>query len=193
MNKTDFAFLSLAFRQKYIRRWSLMRSTSEENLAEHSSQVALIAHALALIGNRFFGKHYSPDRAALLALFHDIPEVYTGDLPTPVKYATSDMRRHFADFEQQAVSRLLSKVPEELQDDYSSLFSDDEPEGELVHLADKLCAFIKCIDEINSGNREFTSAKASIEQQLSCYDSKELAYFLEHCLPAFSRTLDEIG
>ena len=189
----NFAFLSLAFRQKYIRRWSLMRSASEENLAEHSSQAALIAHALALIGNRFFGKSYSPERAALLALLHDIPEVYTGDLPTPVKYATADMRRHFADFEEQATERMLSKIPEELRGDYAPLFADTEPEGELVHIADKLCAYIKCIDETNGGNREFTSAKASVEKLLAAYDSKELAYFLEHCLPAFSQTLDEIG
>ena len=99
-NPDDFAFLSLAFRQRYIRRWSLMRSQTEEDLAQHSSQVALIAHALALIGNRLFGKHYSPERAATLALFHDIPEVFTGDLPTPVKYSSPQMRADYRQIEE---------------------------------------------------------------------------------------------
>lgn len=193
MEQEDFGFLALAFRQKYIKRWNLMRSALDEDLAQHSSQTAMIAHALALIGNEKYGKSYSPERAALIALFHDISEVFTGDMPTPVKYATDEMRDNCARLEVRAKNQLLSRMPEQFQGHYQPLlFSHEFEESKLVKIADKLCAFIKCSEEINSGNGEFSKAYHTIEKQLDSFDSPELDYFREKCLPFFNKTIDEI-
>ncbi len=195
--RADFSFLALAFRQRYIRRWSLMRSNEPEDLSTHAMQVSLLSHALSLIGNRFFGGDYSPERAALLGLFHDLPEIYTGDLPTPVKYASEDMRADFRRLEDKAVDRLLEAVPPGLKEDYASLLRQTGedgsplPEARLVKAADKLAAYIKCLQETEGGNREFLSAKEATKAALDRMDCPELDYFFAHCLPAFSATLDE--
>lgn len=189
------SFFALLFRQKYIRRWGLMRSSIPESLAEHTFETAVIAHALATVGNTLYGKSYDPERVAALALFHDASEVLTGDLPTPIKYFSREMREGYGRIEDHAIDNLLSKLPEELKDTYSSLLRHEEGDEEshrLVKIADKLCAYIKCITEESGGNREFLSARRSIEAELDCNDSEELRYFREHLLDAFSLTIDEM-
>ena len=187
-------FYALVFRQKYIKRWGLMHNLREETTAQHSSEVAILTHALASIGNLIFGKDYDIDRATTLALFHDVPEVYTGDLPTPVKYYNDDIRLHYGIIEDIAADRLLSKLPEELRDSYRKImcFDKNSPEGRLVKTADRLCALIKCIEEEKGGNSEFLNAKKSILESFKSYSGEELDYFMENILPGFELTLDEL-
>lgn len=189
------SFFAFVFRQKYITRWALMRNISSESLSEHSAEVAVLAHALALIGNRMFGRSYNPDRVAAIALFHDVPEVITGDLPTPVKYFSPALKNDYRAIEQNAVSTLLSRLPEPLRRDYEELLGGgvDEDSRRLVKAADKLAAYIKCIEEEKGGNTEFRSAAASIKKTLEETACPELHYFMEECLPAFRMTLDEIS
>ena len=189
------SFFALLFRQKYIMRWSLMRNTTPESLSEHTAEAAIIAHALAVIGNTVFGKQYDADRIAALALYHDASEVLTGDLPTPIKYFSRAMKQEYAEIESQAVEQLLVKLPEELRATYQALLSgkDTDPEAyRLVKIADKLCAYIKCLTEEAAGNREFIAARKSTEAILDSIDSDELRYFRENMLDAFSRSLDEL-
>lgn len=189
------SFYALMFRQKYIKRWGLMRNTHHESLSEHSAECAMLTHALAMIGNTMFGKSYNVDRAVTLALYHDVPEVFTGDMPTPVKYANPAIRSQFAEIEKQAVEALVSKLPSELRDQYRSLLEgNDQADAELhalVKTADKLCAYIKCIEEGKAGNTEFSKAGEEIRTQLDKNPLPELKYFTEHFLPAFLMTLDE--
>jgi 5'-deoxynucleotidase len=189
------SFFALLFRQKYIQRWGLMRNSISESLAEHTAEAAIIAHALAVIGNTVYGKSYDPDRAAALALFHDAPEVYTGDLPTPIKYFSPEMKQGYDKVEAQAIDSLLSKLPAELREAYIPLLSPTEADAEtkrLVKIADKLCAYIKCLTEEAGGNREFRSARRTIEADLDKMDSDELRYFRLNLLDAFSLTIDEM-
>lgn len=187
------SFYSLIFRQKYIRRWGLMRSTHDETLAEHASEVAIIAHAIAIIGNKHFGRDYDTDRVLTIALFHDVSEVYTGDLPTPIKYHSQRMRDIYRDIESESLSTLLLHLPEDLRDVYSEiLYTDDEPCYPVVKAADKLCAYIKCIDEEKIGNYEFISAKEALFAQISEIELPEVKYFVEHFLPTFYLSLDEM-
>lgn len=189
------SFFAVFFRQKYINRWGLMRNVTNENLSIHASEVACIAHALAVIGNTYFQKNYDCNRVAVLALYHDMPEVFTGDLPTPVKYANKELRECYAELESQAIEQLINRLPKEMQNEYKSLvdISPDEKElKKLVKSADKLCALIKCIEEEKSGNRDFSSAKESTEKSLKKMDCEELDYFIENFLPCFFGTLDEL-
>lgn len=191
------AFFPLVFRQKYIRRWGLMRNITTETLAEHSFEVAVTAHALALIGNNLFGRNYDADRTATLALFHDAPEVFTGDLPTPVKYYNKDIRENYAAIERNAVAQLTSKIEPEIADEYSAILGSSVREGDrellpLVHAADKVCAYIKCVEEEKGGNSEFRSAKASTMASIEKIDLPELRWFIEHVLPSFENDLDEL-
>lgn len=193
MHNSFFAFV---FRQKYIRRWSLMRNVRDETLSEHCAEVAILSHALALIGNRFFDRNYLPDRAAALALYHDVPEVITGDLPTPIKYFSGAVREGYGAIESNAVLRLLNQLPQELRSDYAALLTPGDRDRELMPLvkaADKLSAYIKCIEEEKSGNKEFLSAKRSTAQALADMHCPEADWFIEHMLPPFSMTLDEIS
>ena len=188
-------FFAYVFRMRHILRWSLMRNAENENLSEHTAEVAVVAHALAVIGNTYFGKRYDPDRAASLALFHDAPEVLTGDLPTPIKYFSDEMRSAYRNIEDQAVGNLLDKLPSEMRATYASLLcpeASDAEEARLVKLADKLCAYIKCLTEEAGGNRDFLSAKKSIEEELRRKACPELTYFCEHFLDGFSLTIDEM-
>ena len=188
------SFYALVFRQKYIKRWGLMRNTLPENLSEHAMETAVLAHALALIGNEYFQKSYNPDRIATLALFHDVPEVYTGDLPTPVKYFDRNTRDSYQNIEDQAIASLLGKLPAPLRATYSDLFAGgSETEHRLVKAADKLCAYIKCLEEKRAGNREFDYAAENVRRSLDEIGIPEVHDFLRDFLPAFEMTLDELN
>ena len=187
------SFYALLFRQKYIKRWGLMRNSIEENLAEHCTETAILTHALAEIGNNLFGMHYDTGKAVILALFHDTTEVIIGDLPTPVKYYNTQIRASYSEIEKNSAALLLSKLPAELSPVYEPLFCGGEPQLlKLVKAADKLCAYIKCVEEEKSGNTEFRQARISILDALDSMDCKELVWFREHLLTSFELTLDEL-
>ena len=189
------SFFALLFRQKYITRWGLMRSVTPESLSEHTAECAVIAHALAIIGNTYYGRSYDPDRVASLALFHDAPEVFTGDLPTPIKYFSNETKQDYAVIEKHAIDTLVSKLPEELRPVYASLLDPTDADAEslkLVKIADKLCAYIKCLTEEAAGNKDFISARKSTEAILDGIDSPELKYFKDNLLEAFTLTIDEM-
>lgn len=187
-----FAYIS---RLKLIKRWSLMRNTSKENTQEHSWQVAVIAHSLAVIKNRLYGGELNAERAALLGLFHDVGETITGDLPTPVKYANSEITAVFHALEENAMERLNNMLPETLRADYAPLLlPENSPELELVKIADKICAYTKCAEEVAAGNHEFDIAYQSTAEKLRLYsDRPEVRYFLKEFLPSFDLSLDEIS
>jgi 5'-deoxynucleotidase len=188
-----FAYLA---RMKFIQRWGLMRNTRTENIQEHSLQVAMIAHALAVIDNTFYGGDVDPERTALLAVFHDAEEVITGDLPTPIKYFNPKVKEAVDGLEEVAKQRLLGMVPEPLQPHYEGLFfarDDDARAWRMVKLADKLCAYLKCLEEAKAGNREFTRAEESIRQGLEDLQEPVVGYFLETFVPSFRLTIDELN
>ncbi len=189
----DFGFFALMFRMKYINRWSLMRSNIAENLSEHSLETALIAGALANIGNQYFNKNYDSDKITVKALFHDAAEILTGDLPTPVKYYNDDIREAYGTVENYAERKIISLLPEELKQCYSGVFEMSAEEKKLVKSADKLCAYIKCVQEVQSGNKEFSYALESTESAINDYDCEELKYFIEHFLNAFFQPLDNLS
>ena len=180
---------------KLIRRWSLMKSVSDENIAEHSAQVAQIAHALAVIGNKIYGKDLNADRICTLALYHESSEVITGDLPTPIKYYNPEIREAYKSIESVANSKLLSMLPDELKNEYAPLVEQDVDsyEHRLVKAADKLSAYVKCVEELKSGNREFAKAEIALNKELTAYRQlEEVNYFCEKFLDSFSKTLDEL-
>ena len=186
------SFFALLFRQNHIKRWGLMRSQVPESLSEHAAQTAYVAHALALIGNLYYGREYNPDRAASAALFHDVAEVFTGDLPTPVKYFSETMRKSYGEIERSAIDKLLTKLPEPMRGSYEPLFGKDYPEAAIVHAADKICGYIKALQESEGGNREFDSARKSLERSVKALGCEEADYFVEHFLAAFTLPLDEM-
>ena len=186
-----FAYLS---RMKFIKRWGLMHNTYAENVQEHSLRVAQIAHALALVRNRRFGGSVNPDRVSVLALYHDAGEVLTGDLPSPIKYFNPEIRKAYHEIESSAVEKLVAMVPEELADEYRSVLSPSDDEHiRIVKAADKLCAYIKCLEETAAGNREFSRAELSLRKAVDALDLPEVRYFLETFVPSFKLTLDELG
>ena len=190
-----YNFFAYMARMKLIRRWSLMKSVSEENIAEHSAQVAQIAHALALIKNRKFGGSLNADRVATLGLYHETSEVLTGDLPTPIKYYNPEIRRAYKEIEGIANDRLIGMLPPELQEEYRALISVDESayEAQLVKAADKISAYIKCIEEMRSGNREFAKAEDSLRESVERYFYlDEVKYFCDTFIDSFRKTLDEL-
>lgn len=187
-------FFAMVNRMKLIDRWALMRNTSKENIAEHSHCVAVIAHALALIGNKKFGKSYNEERVCLLALYHDTTEVITGDMPTPVKYYNDDIKSVYKAVEQKAGERLLAMLPDEFKEDYIPLFEKTEKDAELwklVKAADRISALIKCIEERRMGNLEFEKALEAQEKLIDSIDLDEVKYFKENFLDAYYLTLDE--
>ena len=192
MSYDYFAFLS---RMKYIARWSLMRSTVQENIQEHSHMVAVLAHALGLIRREVFGRPCDPEHLAAIALYHDAPEILTGDLPTPIKYHSEGIRSAYDEVETLAVEKLLSALPEALQPAYRELLTaEKDPETyALVKAADKLSAYLKCVEERKAGNREFISAEASTRKKLEELHLPEVDYFMEHFIPGFEKNLDELG
>ncbi|MDE6722878.1 MAG: 5'-deoxynucleotidase [Eubacterium sp.] len=187
-------FFAMVNRMKLIDRWALMRNTSKENIAEHSHNVAVLAHALCTIGNRKFDKHYDAERCAVLALYHDLTEVITGDMPTPVKYYNSKIQDVYKDIEKTAGERLLSMLPDEFKEDYQPFFEQKEEDKELwkiVKAADRIDALIKCIEECRMGNKEFETAKEKQIKIVDEIDMDEVRYFTKEFLPAYSLTLDE--
>ena len=187
-------FFALISRMRYIGRWGLMRNTFQENIQEHSHMVAVLAHTLAVIRRDLFGGDLDPEHAAVLALYHDAPEILTGDLPTPVKYYNPEIREAYREVEEVSARRLLSMLPEALRPAYEPLLLED-PESEyhaLVKAADKLSAYIKCVEEVKAGNTEFRQAAEQTYHILEDSPLPEVAYFLEHFLPGFSLTLDEL-
>lgn len=191
---TGSSFFAFAFRMKYINRWGLMKNSRGENLTEHSAETAMIAHALAVIGNRLFGKSHNPERIALFALYHDISETVTGDLPTPVKYYSGELLSSYKALEKNAKEKLVSKLPEELRDDFSDIIFENatDEEAEIIKAADKLSALIKCIEEVKNGNCEFSKAHESTLSSIEKINLPEVKYFTEKMLPAFYLTLDEL-
>jgi 5'-deoxynucleotidase len=187
-----FAYLS---RMKFIRRWGLMHSTHPENIQEHSLRVALIAHALAVIKNRLFDGRVSPERVVVAALYHDASEVLTGDLPRPIKYFNPAIENAYRAIEEGARSKLLGMLPEPLRDAYRPFFGGDgipPAERELIRAADKLCAWIKCLEEVSAGNREFTQAEETLREGVQRSALPEVRYFVETFAPSFRLTLDEL-
>lgn len=187
-----FAFIS---RMKYIPRWSLMRSTVQENVQEHSHMTAVLAHALGLIRRDVFGVPCDPEHLAAVALYHDAPEILTGDLPTPVKYHGAGIKAAYDEVEALAVEKLLGELPEALRPAYRALLTAERnpAEYELVRAADKLSALIKCVEERKAGSREFLSAEAATRKKLAELHLPEADYFMEHFLPGFEKNLDELG
>lgn len=187
-----FAFIS---RMKYIPRWSLMRSTVQENVQEHSHMTAVLAHALGLIRRDVFGVPCDPEHLAAVALYHDAPEILTGDLPTPVKYHGAGIKAAYDEVEALAVEKLLGELPEALRPAYRALLTAERnpAEYELVRAADKLSALIKCVEERKAGSREFLSAETATRKKLAELHLPEADYFIEHFLPGFEKNLDELG
>ena len=187
-------FFALIARMRYIDRWGLMRNTRPENIQEHSHMVAVLAHALAVIRREVYGGEIDPGQAAVLALYHDAPEILTGDLPTPVKYFNPEIRDAYKTVEAVSARRLLALLPPELQQVYAPLLGEDA-RGELhaiVNAADKLSAYINCVEELKAGNHEFKQAAEQTLEALKASPLPEVGYFMEHFLPGFSLTLDEL-
>jgi 5'-deoxynucleotidase len=187
-----FAYIS---KMKWIKRWGLMKNTADENIMEHSWQVAVIAHGLAVIKNEVFGGKVNPEHIAVLALYHETGEVITGDLATPVKYFNPEMKNAMHEMEHLAKSRIHRMLPDELQSSYQPLIFPDES-GEdyrIVKAADRICAYLKCVEELKWGNREFEKAEVSIRKDLENIDREEVRYFMEHFVGSFSLTLDELN
>ena len=190
MRSHFFAYIS---RMRFIQRWALMRNTAPENVQEHSHQAAVLAHALAVIGNEKFGGHVDPGLVAAAALYHDASEILTGDMPTPIKYDNPAIRSAYKDVEAVAEGKLLAMLPEELRRAYAPVLTDVDPEvHRLVKAADKLSAYIKCVEELKAGNTEFREAAGQTRRVLEEYGMPEVDYFLETFIESFSLTLDEL-
>lgn len=193
MNGNFFAMMS---RMKYIERWALMKNTSSENVSEHSLEVGMIAHALAVIGNSRFDKDLNAEKAALIGMYHDSSEIITGDMPTPVKYYNQEIKNAMKEVESVANKKLLSMLPEDMREAYTSIFfkaEEDEYLWKLVKAADKISALIKCMEELNTGNQEFRSARDSLEKAVTGLGLEEVTVFIEEFLPAYGNTLDELS
>ncbi len=192
----EYSFFALAFRMKYINRWGLMRNLRSENLTEHSAECAMLAHALCEIGNTYFQKNYNAERAAVCALYHDMSEIFTGDMPTPVKYFNDTIRDSYKQIEKDAAKKATGKLPHELSEKYRSVldFEDDADLKRIVKSADKLCAYLKCVEEYRNGNNEFKAALASTEKALEklSEECEELKWFLDNFAVAFEKSLDEL-
>ena len=190
MRSHFFAYVS---RLRFIQRWALMRNTAQENVQEHSPQVAVLAQALAVIRNEKFGGSVDAGQVAIAALYHDASEILTGDMPTPIKYDNPDIRKAYKEVEAMAERKLLHMLPEELQAAYAPVITGQSGEiEELVKAADKLSAYIKCVEEMKAGNNEFREAAAQTRKALDAYELPEVAYFMETFMDSFSLTLDEL-
>ncbi|MCR5215643.1 MAG: 5'-deoxynucleotidase [Lachnospiraceae bacterium] len=191
-NNQFFAMLS---RMKYINRWGQMRNTIHENDMEHSLEVAFIAHALGVINNEVFGGNMNAERLAVLGMYHDCTEIITGDMPTPVKYYSPVIRDAYKDVEVAARDQLLTGLPENFRETYSSCLLSTEEEQDLwiyVKAADKMSAWIKCLQELSMGNQDFAEAAKSTEASVRKMNLREVNYFIEHFLPGYTKTLDEL-
>lgn len=192
----DNGFYAMMSRMKLIERWALMRNSLSENISEHSLEVSMLAHALAIIGNTRLGKQLNPEKAALIGIYHDATEIITGDMPTPVKYFNEDIQGAFKAVEKAAADRLLGMLPEDIRQSYESIFFPKEEEKylwKLLKAADKLSALIKCIEERKTGNTEFLSAEKSIAAILTKMELPEVDIFMKDFLPAYDKNLDELN
>ena len=188
-------YFAMMSRMKYIDRWALMRNTRAENLSEHSLEVSMIAHALAVIGNTYLGKELNTDRAAVLGMYHDATEIITVDMQTPIKYYNPEIRHTYKEIEQKAGQTLLSMLPEEMRVSYEGIFTNQEEDAylwKLVKAADKLSAYIKCIEEEGCGNREFVRARETTLEQLHRLKVREAELFLTYFIDAYGKNLDEL-
>ena len=190
-----YPFFAFMARMKYISRWGLMRSTIPENDAEHTLQTVMLAHGLAVIREEIFGEPVDAEHCAMLALYHDASEVFTGDLPTPVKYFTAGLHEKYEEIETEARKKLLATLPKEMQDAYRPYVTDLEadPLWPLAKAADTLSAFLKCAEEVRDGNREFQEAYESIKEKLIFLHLKEVDWFMDHFAESFEDTLDELN
>lgn len=181
-------------RMKYIERWGLMRNTRQENIQEHSLQVAMIAHSLALIKNKFFGGNLDENKIAVMAMYHEASEVITGDLATPIKYYNPEIKQAYKSLESLISKKLLNLLPEELIPVYEPYFTAETggEEWKIVKYADKICAYLKCVEETNSGNGEFKKAQKTIYEDIQNIKAPEVEYFMQTFVPSFWLTLDEL-
>lgn len=193
-NNMQSNFFAYMYRMKLIGRWSLMKSNSPENVAEHSLMTAMIAHALGVINRDVMRGSVDPDRLAVLAIYHEAGEVLTGDLPTPIKYANDELRQAYKSLERKAEQKLVNRLPEEFRETYAPLVKQlgTAAEQQLVKAADKISALIKCKEEVKCGNKEFQRALETTNDAVNQLDLAEVTYFIEHFLPAFDKTLDEL-
>lgn len=186
-------FFAYIFRMRFIQRWALMRNTAPENVQEHSHQVAVLAHALAVIRNQCFGGNVDAGAVAVSALYHDAGEIFTGDMPTPIKYMNPAIRTAYKAVEADAARRLLNMVPPTLRGAYEPVLAERDSEtAELVKAADKLSAYIKCLEELKAGNGEFRQAAQQTRAALESYGLPEIQYFMDTFLDSFSLTLDQL-
>ena len=191
----DSNFFALISRMRYIERWSLMRNSIHENIQEHSHMVAVIAHALGVIRRDVYGIDCDPEACAAVALYHDASEILTGDLPTPIKYHDDEIMSAYRRVETIASKKLLGMLPEELQPAFEPILTGQTQRElhQIVKAADKLSAYIKCIEERKAGNNEFLNAEKQTLEAIHAYNMPEAEYFIEHFIPAFEKTLDELG
>lgn len=197
----EYGFFAMLDRMQYIARWSLMRNSRTENIKEHSFDVAVIAHSLALVHNKMFmnGIEVNPYLVQSYALFHDCTEIITGDLPTPIKYKNEVIKNAYKEVEQEAAERLASMLPDFLKEDYLNLLApelnsnEEVLVGRLVKAADRISAYIKCLREENSGNNEFSSAKETIKESIDNIDLPEVKYFMDTFVPAYGLNLDQLN
>lgn len=189
-----YDFYAYMDRMKYIKRWQLMRSTREENIMEHSQSVALLSHALVTIHNQVFGGKADVLKTVLYAMYHETSEVMTGDLPTPIKYYNNSIHGAYKELEKNACEKMVGMLPNEMQTGIAPYVLADENSQEyrLVKAADRLAAYIKCAEELRSGNTEFIKAKKSIEEDLHARNMPEVEYFFQYFVPSFELSLDEL-
>lgn len=193
MKSHFFAYLA---RMRLIKRWGLMRNNHPENIQEHSLQVAMIAHNLAIINNEIYGGNLDANRVTTLAIYHDASEVITGDLATPIKYFNPEIKKAYKEIEQIANDKLYSMLPEKIRLAYQPIFFAQEEDGEvwqIIKAADKIAAYLKCLEELKDGNQEFSQAKESIAADIMAFGLPEVDYFMETFVPSFSLTLDELN
>ena len=190
----DSHFFALLNRMKYINRWALMKNTSTENLCEHSFEVAVIAHALCIIGNERLDRNYDADKAAVIALYHDFSEIITGDMPTPVKYRNETLKSEYKKVEHDACITLIEKLPQDLQSVYGDIMQggDNAELQKIIKAADKISALIKCSEELKFGNTDFSAAKESTEKAIRELNVEEADIFLKEFMPSYSLPLDDL-
>jgi 5'-deoxynucleotidase len=191
-----YHFFSYMAKMKHIKRWGLMRNTREENIQEHSLQAAMIAHALAVIKNKLFKGNVDAERVMAVAVFHEAGEVITGDLATPIKYFTPEIKTAYKQIERVAEEKLLVMLPPEIKGEYESLIlgrEDDKEIYAIVKAADKICAYLKCVEEMSAGNKEFEKAQKTIRTAIKKLDMPEVKYFMDTFVPSFELTLDELN
>lgn len=182
----------MLFRMKYIKRWGIMNSLIPDYLSSHSIEVGFLAHALAMIGNKFFNKNYDCDRITVKAIYHDVPEIFTGDIPTPVKYYSGETKSAYSSVEIASIHKLTEMLPEEFRPDYCELFDHNGDEKCLIKAADRITAYIKCLQESNFGNREFEIAGERLLAAVKEMNCEEADYFLDHFLEPYSLPIDSI-